>query len=55
VLIAITDVKLQRIKEKAEPDEFELDAQEVRILPSGPELKLTNSGPHSATFILIEF
>jgi hypothetical protein len=55
VLIALTDVKLQRTMEKAGPDELDLNAQEVRILPGGPELKLTNSGPHSATFILIEF
>jgi hypothetical protein len=55
VLIAITDVKLQRTKEKAGPDEIELDAQEARILPGGSQLKLANAGPHSATFILIEF
>jgi hypothetical protein len=24
-------------------------------IPGGPELKLTNSGSHSATFILFEF
>jgi hypothetical protein len=55
VLIAITDVKLQRSKEQADPDEIELGAQETRILSGGSPLKLTNSGPHSATFILIEF
>jgi hypothetical protein len=55
VLIAITDVKLQRSKEKADPDEITLDAQETRILPGGSPLKLTNSGSHPATFIVIEF
>jgi hypothetical protein len=55
VLIAITDVKLQRAEGKEGPDELDLNAQETRILPGGSELKLTNSGPHSATFILIEF
>jgi len=55
VLIAITDVKLQRSREKADPDEIELDAQEARILPGGSTLRLTNTGPHPATFIVIEF
>ena len=55
VLIAISDVKLQRTREKAGPDELELDAQEARILPGGSQLKLTNAGSHSATFVLIEF
>lgn len=55
VLIAITDVKLQRGQEKADPDDIELDAQEARILPGGSSLKLTNAGSHSATFIVIEF
>jgi len=55
VLIAITDVKLQRSKEKADPDEIELDAQEARIVAGGSPLKLTNAGTHSATFIVIEF
>jgi hypothetical protein len=55
VLIAITDVKLQRSKDKADPDEIELDAQEAQILSGGSPLKLTNAGSHSATFIVIEF
>lgn len=55
VLIAITDVKLLRSKEKADPEEIELDAQEARVLPGDSALKLTNAGSHSATFILIEF
>jgi hypothetical protein len=55
VLIAITDVKLQRSKEKADPDEIELGTQEARILQGGSPLKLSNAGAHSATFIVIEF
>lgn len=55
VLIAITDLKLQRSKEKTDPDEIELDAQEARIITGGSPLTLTNAGSHSATFILIEF
>jgi hypothetical protein len=55
VLIAITDVKLKRSKEKAGSDELELDAQEARILQGGSPLKLSNAGSHSATFIAIEF
>jgi hypothetical protein len=55
VLIAITDVKLQRSKEKSDPDEIELGTQEARILPGGSPLKLSNAGSHSATFIVIEF
>ncbi|MGH9517469.1 MAG: hypothetical protein ACRD3P_17515 [Terriglobales bacterium] len=55
LLIAITEVKLERSKEKAAPDEIELDAQESRMLPSGSPLKLSNAGGHSATFIVIEF
>jgi hypothetical protein len=39
---------------KAKPDELELAAQKARIIPASSELKLTNFGPHSATFILIE-
>jgi hypothetical protein len=55
VLIAVTEVKLERMEEKAGPDEIELDAQEARILPGGSLLKLSNVGSHSATFIVIEF
>jgi hypothetical protein len=55
VLIAITDVKLERSREKSDADEIELDAQEARMVPGGSPLKLTNAGSHSATFIVIEF
>jgi hypothetical protein len=55
VLIAITDVKLQRSREKADPDEIQLDAQDAQILSGGSPLKLTNAGSHPATFIVIEF
>ncbi len=55
VLIAITDVKLQRTSQKTTAEEIELKAQEVRILPSDSEFKLINSGSQSAIFILIEF
>jgi hypothetical protein len=55
VLIALTDLKLERAREKGEPQELELDAQEVQLLTGGSQLKLTNSGSHSATFVLIEF
>jgi hypothetical protein len=55
VLIAITEAKLQRSREKADPDEIQLDAQDAQILSGGSPLKLTNAGSHSATFIVIEF
>jgi hypothetical protein len=55
MLIAITGVKLQRSREKADPDEIQLDAQDAQILSGGSPLKLTNAGFHPATFIVIEF
>jgi hypothetical protein len=55
VLIAVTDVKLQRTIAETTPEELELNAQEVHMLPGGSQFKLTNAGSHPATFILIEF
>ncbi|MCU1270978.1 MAG: hypothetical protein JWN74_2272 [Acidobacteriaceae bacterium] len=55
VLIAVTDVKLQRTSAETAPQELELNAQEVHMLSGGSQFKLTNAGSHSATFILIEF
>jgi hypothetical protein len=54
VLIALTDLQLKREREGMPAQTVELNAQEVRVL-SGDTLKLTNTSPHSAKFITVEF
>jgi hypothetical protein len=55
VLLAVTDIELQKQETGKATETLELRAQEVRILAGGSTFKLVNASQHSAKFVLVEF
>jgi hypothetical protein len=55
VLLALTDLDLQKQVPNRSAEAVQLSAQEVRILPGGSAFKITNAGQRPAKFILVEF
>ena len=55
VLIAVSDLTLEKRAEGVPPETVTLAAKEVRFLPGGSPFRFVNTGSQPARFILVEF
>jgi hypothetical protein len=55
VLLALSDLELEKQVSGKSVEALDMAAQDVQVLPGGTELKLVNDGHQPAKLILVEF